>query len=677
MKNKIKISLVLTLLILTSLFYPVNALDITTKNISTFPTEEIEVIKTVWDTDLGEWVEYYEAELNEIVTFNITIIYRKTCPEGEKASDIRIVDTLPPDLNYTDSSQYNESWIDGDRIHWNLTADYGIYLYDNESLSIEFNASVDKYGEHENFAECFGYETSCSVDLYGYDKATVNAEAPPYLEFDKYVYNPEEQEWVELLDSVLKNQVVRFKIVVTFVWHESVELMKFMRIDDEFAECCLQYVEGSEEFEYPSVDFEDPDIKISSSQITYDWSEKQFNLFAGETITITFNTTVFQYCDGIVENLAFVDMWDCTSCPEPVHLTDSDTASVNCTAPPPIFDKWIKDPDSGQWVELINVYLDDEVTFKIELTYFGNYNLSNISVEDNLPCALEFIEGSADPSESDVSEDLKTIWWNITEPLNDSETLTIEFDALVVDENCGEPGINIATVDALEHQEPYTATDTASVNVLLNNPPCPPDITGDTFGEPGDELVFYVKGIDPEENDIYYKIDWGDGTQTDWLGPYNSGEGITQMHIWEVEDVYSVRAKSKDDPHEEESQWSLYPVEVTIEKIPRSLDVELRLGFQRGLTFEIENTGEGEVTDINWSITVTRRGLIKRVLLDEHETIPQLDPNEDTTVKKLPKFGFWLIEVKLKVDSPDIDGPIEITAKGFIMFRFIRLRRFF
>jgi len=184
-------------------------------------------------------------------------------------------------------------------------------------------------------------------------------------------------------------------------------------------------------------------------------------------------------------------------------------------------------------------------------------------------------------------------------------------------------------------------------------------------------------GLDPEENDIYYKIDWGDGTQTDWLGPYDSGEGITQMHIWETEDIYSVRAKSKDDPHGEESAWSLYPVEVTIEKIPRSLDVELRLGFQRGISFEIENTGEGDVTDIDWSVTITRRGLIKRVLLDEQGTISTLSPDDETPITQLPKFGFWLIEVNVKVDSPDIDNPIEITAKGFIMLRFIRLRRYF
>ena len=189
MKNKIKITLVLTLLILTSLFYPVNALDITIYQEAANRTEEIEVIKTVWNPDLEEWVEYYDAEIYETVVFNITITYKKTCQEGMNATDIIVVDTLPTSLSFENSNPYTESWIDGNKIYWNLTADYGINLSDNESLSIEFDASVDYYGEHENFVEDFALEICSQTDLYGIDSATVNAEAPPYIEVDKYVYS--------------------------------------------------------------------------------------------------------------------------------------------------------------------------------------------------------------------------------------------------------------------------------------------------------------------------------------------------------------------------------------------------------------------------------------------------------------------------------------------------------
>ena len=82
--------------------------------------EEIEVIKTVWDPDLEEWVDYYEAEIDEIVTFKINITYRKTCPNGKNATDIIVLDTLPADLDYDDSAPYDESWINGNKIYWNF-----------------------------------------------------------------------------------------------------------------------------------------------------------------------------------------------------------------------------------------------------------------------------------------------------------------------------------------------------------------------------------------------------------------------------------------------------------------------------------------------------------------------------------------------------------------------------
>jgi hypothetical protein len=133
----------------------------------------------------------------------------------------------------------------------------------------------------------------------------------------------------------------------------------------------------------------------------------------------------------------------------------------------------------------------------------------------------------------------------------------------------------------------------------------------------------------------------------------------------------------KDHPHEETSLPSFYPVEVTIYKKERSLEAELKLGFQRGITLEIENTGEAEVNNINWSITILRRGIIKRELMHEHNTISSLDQGKETIIKELPKFGFWPVIVYVTVNSDDIEEPIHITAKGFIMFRFIRLRRFF
>jgi hypothetical protein len=260
--------------------------------------------------------------------------------------------------------------------------------------------------------------------------------------------------------------------------------------------------------------------------------------------------------------------------------------------------------------------------------------------------------------------------------LEDGEPLEIEFMAKVIDDSCGGSGINTATVTANEVEEPYTDSDTAGIFVLQNTPPCPPDITGDTFGEPGQELTFRASGMDPDGDDIYYRFEWGDDTQSDWIGPVKSGQVVVQEHTWEIEGEYEVRAKLKDYPHDEESIPSFYPVKVTIEEKDRSLNAKIKLGFQRGVSFYIENTGEAELNNINWTITITRRGIIKRELLNKKNTISSLGVGEKITIKELPRFCFWPVKVKLTVESDDIVVPIEIEEKGFMMFRFIRLRRF-
>jgi hypothetical protein len=57
---------------------------------------------------------------------------------------------------------------------------------------------------------------------------------------------------------------------------------------------------------------------------------------------------------------------------------------------------------------------------------------------------------------------------------------------------------------------------------------------------------FTFKATDPDGDDLYYYIDWGDGTTSGWIGPYPSGEEITRSHTWSFKGTYLVRAKAKD-----------------------------------------------------------------------------------------------------------------------------------
>jgi len=68
---------------------------------------------------------------------------------------------------------------------------------------------------------------------------------------------------------------------------------------------------------------------------------------------------------------------------------------------------------------------------------------------------------------------------------------------------------------------------------------------------------------DPNGDQVYYKWDWGDGSESEWIGPFNSGEIASAEHKWEVKNNYDIKVKAKDiDEHE--SPWS-NPLEINVE----------------------------------------------------------------------------------------------------------------
>ena len=89
-----------------------------------------------------------------------------------------------------------------------------------------------------------------------------------------------------------------------------------------------------------------------------------------------------------------------------------------------------------------------------------------------------------------------------------------------------------------------------------NNPPTKPSKpAGVKIGKFGEEYSLKTISTDYNGDMIYYRWDFGDGTYTNWLGPYNSSEEVNVSHSWSERGRYSVRVKSRDE-HREESDWS-------------------------------------------------------------------------------------------------------------------------
>jgi hypothetical protein len=97
----------------------------------------------------------------------------------------------------------------------------------------------------------------------------------------------------------------------------------------------------------------------------------------------------------------------------------------------------------------------------------------------------------------------------------------------------------------------------------VNNPPLIPDTpSGITEGEAGIEYDYSAHTTDPELDNIFYLFDWGDGTDSDWLGPYILGDTCTASHAWVENGMYAVAVKAKDS-FDNESGWS-EPLSVAI-----------------------------------------------------------------------------------------------------------------
>jgi len=96
-----------------------------------------------------------------------------------------------------------------------------------------------------------------------------------------------------------------------------------------------------------------------------------------------------------------------------------------------------------------------------------------------------------------------------------------------------------------------------------NDPPEKPSVEGELNGKIKTEYDYKFLSSDPEGLHIWYIIQWGDDSDTGWIGPYKSGEEITMNHRWSEKGEFVIRCKAKD-PYGDESNWAY--LEVTMPK---------------------------------------------------------------------------------------------------------------
>jgi hypothetical protein len=230
---------------------------------------------------------------------------------------------------------------------------------------------------------------------------------------------------------------------------------------------------------------------------------------------------------------------------------------------------------------------------------------------------------------------------------------------LVIDEDYGRYILAYnAGLDVNQYSKRRTYLAVAS-RPTVNNQPDIPIVTGPINGNAGISHEYNFTASDPDNDTIFYTIDWGDGTSTNWIGPYPSGVQVSWSHSWDTSGTYLVKVKAKD-VHDAESGWSV-PLDVDI----YNLSITIASGL--GVKMQIKNNGLTDVTNVDWMITV-QGGILKFINRRVNDTISNLPIGESVSVGTGLFLGLGSIDINVKVND------VEETASGqqIIIFSFVK-----
>jgi hypothetical protein len=114
-----------------------------------------------------------------------------------------------------------------------------------------------------------------------------------------------------------------------------------------------------------------------------------------------------------------------------------------------------------------------------------------------------------------------------------------------------------------------------------------PNIDGPITGKVGVEYSYNISTYDEDDDDLWYEIEWS-SSDSETIGPYQSGEIVRIKHTWTGVGEYTIKVKAIDS-HGAESNWAI--LEVTMPK-DNSLNPEAAIWFVRGIFRFIDEDNE-------------------------------------------------------------------------------------
>ncbi len=194
-----------------------------------------------------------------------------------------------------------------------------------------------------------------------------------------------------------------------------------------------------------------------------------------------------------------------------------------------------------------------------------------------------------------------------------------------------------------------------------NQPPAAPVVNGSSEGYIGYEQNFTISAIDPDSDDVFYYIEWGDGEIEEWIGPFKSGEEIDISHTWLDEGEYLIKAKAKDTEGFE-GPWNDFDVFIS-----PIIEIGVITGGLFSVKAMIDNLGDINLENINWSISIEGNVIFGRKTSGEDSILS--GKNLIITSKYI--FGFG--PIKITVNAKVSDFQTVRKQSGFVFLFLIKM----
>ncbi len=641
---------------------------------------ELNLIKRIWNNATSQWVKSLIAEEGEILRFRIDV--NNDGPVD--LTNVTVKDHYPA---FIEPFEFYPAYTSIDTVNRIITWELGTLPAYNSSI-ILFNATINSTGEPvtgKNYAN-----VTCDQQLFDEDNVTITILKRFIV--DKKVRDPLTGEWVDAIEYVKKCEAVRFRINLTYY---GMEVMKCLVVNDTLPEYCLNYsdnlyieIAGVEispgSPQYPDVFTYGDIVEMCCSEsvvvpeysIYFSWVNRTFGLGYGESVIIEFDATVIEYCEiqdpCIVQNCVEAWLWGCNC---EVLYYGLDCVDITCQPIPGEFNKTVSpEVDPPQWGKEVHTVQGYSILIKLEFTYYGNENLTNVSFLDELCCVLEYESTISSPSGTiiDVSPDKKTVWWNVSRNVTDCETLIIIFKAKVVGaSDCG-GCINTAYFwgyiwrYCLEYDCIVKGNDTATIFAASNSPPCSPDVSGPQEGIIGSSYTFRAMLDDPDGDQLTYIFDWGDTSPDTTGGPVSPGE-VTESHTFTTPGSYQIKVKATDE-HGLESDWTPYPITILIKQ--PEIELSLKMFHISTVNADVTNTGDVDINNLNWEFEISRNATLnfRDIDIDGSGVIGSLPIGGTQIISSDPiglKFGRATVTVT--ASKTGVISPKSITAQAFIV----------